>query len=308
MSFPCSVVLQGKVYVGGGEAEKTDDEHSVMAYKQGEGWKRLPRYRYRFFAMAVLQDQLTLVGGEDSSTHKVTNQISVWDFRVQRWTYPYPPLCTRRFRPGVATYTKWLVVVGGENDGTYLNSVEIMNTTNKQWFTATPLPMGCSDMTSAIVGDECYFMGGNTQPLTPTKQVLHVSLSAITSEAISQFAGSTVIPAQWYTLPDAPLQYSATLALCGSLLAVGGEYIDHMHGKKRSSAIHLYQPGSRRWVKVGDLPTPRSSCSCTLLHSKEILVVGGFDSSRSSRFDMGHIMTAAGAGASRRLKQPRSYS
>ena len=144
MSFPCSVVVQGRVYVGGGVAEKTDDEHSVMVYKQGEGWKRLPRYRYRFFAMAVLQDQLTLVGGEDSSTHKVTNQISVLHSQSQRWTYPYPPLSTRRFRPGVATYTKWLVVVGGENNGTYLNSVEIMNTTNKQWFTATPLPMGCS--------------------------------------------------------------------------------------------------------------------------------------------------------------------
>ena len=254
--------------------------------------------------MAVLQDKLTLVGGEDSSTHKATNQISVWN--SQRWTHPYPPLCTRRFQPGVATYNKWLVVVGGENDGTYLNSVEIMNTTNKQWFVATSLPVGCSDMTSGIVGDKCYFMGGNTGPLTPSKQVLHVSLSAITSEAVSQFAGSTVIPAQWDTLPDAPLGYSAALVLRGSLLAVGGEYIDLFHGKERSSAIHLYQPEREEWVKVGDLPTARSSCSCAQLPSGDILVAGGFDSSRSSRFDMGRIMAAPGAGASRRSKQPRS--
>ena len=122
--------------------------------------------------MAVLQDQLTLVGGQDPSTRRRTNQISVWD--SQQWTHPYPPMPTPRHSATVATYIKWLVVAGGNDDNSYLSTVEIMDTTNKQWFTAIPLPVRCYDMVSAIVGDEWYFMGGSTRSYIisrATKQV-----------------------------------------------------------------------------------------------------------------------------------------
>ena len=269
--------------MGGGEADKDEDEHTVMVYEPGVGWRTLSRYQYRWFAMAVLQDQLTLVGGQES--FKVTNQITVWD--SQQWTHPYPPMPTSRHSPVVVTYINWLVVAGG-SDGGSLSTVEIMDINNKQWFTAIPLPVRCYDMTSAVVGDEWYFIGGSTgitglRVSRETKQVFRVSLPAITAQAVSQ---STVTPAQWHTLPDTPLYSSAALALHGSLLAVGGHH-DREHC---SSAIHLYQPGSRQWVKVGDLPTARSRCSCTLLPSGEILVAGGWDEKgRISRVDVATV-------------------
>ena len=269
MAFLHSVVAQGRVYVGGGLADKGEDMCTVMVYEQGAGWRTLPRYQYCRFAMAVLQDQLTLVGGWESSTEKVTDQIAVWDSR--QWTYPYPSMPTPRSQSAVVTSIKWLVVAGGDSDGIgiySLTTVEIMDTTIKQWFTTTPLPVGCRNMTSAIVAEECYLMGGYTdQHSQQNIQVFHVSISAITSQA----SQSAITPVQWHTLPNTPLAWSAALALRGSLLAVGGR-----HGSENSSsAIHLYQPGSGQWVKVGDLPTARYSCSCTLLPSGEILVAGG---------------------------------
>ena len=271
MSLPRSVLVQGKMYVGGGIADKDEDEHTVTVYEPGVGWRTLPRYRYRYFGMAVLQDQLTLVGGWDSFTSEATNQISVWN--AQQWTHPYPPMPTPRDSSAVVTYIKWLVVAGGSDGSSLLTAVEVMDTTNKQWFTTTPLPVRCHDMTSAIVGEECYFMGGDCGPLTPTKLLLHVSLPDITLQDVSQSVSSIITPAQWHTLPDTPVNCSAALSLHGSLLAVGGRH-DRTH---RSSAIHLYQPGRKEWVKVGDLPNVRSHCSCTLLPSGEILVAGGRD-------------------------------
>ena len=257
--------------MGAGAAVNEEDQHTVVMYEQGARWRRLPRYQYMRFTMAVLQDQLTLVGGGDQSGKKVTNQITVWDSR--QWTYPYPFMPTPRRRPAVVTYIKWLVVAGGHGGNHPLSTVEIMDATNKQWFNATPLPVKCRNMTSAIVGEECYFMGGFTdqygQTNKPNKQVFHVSILAITSQAPSQ---SAITPVQWHTLPDTPLECSAALALRGSLLAVGGRH----SSMDPSSAIHLYQPGSEQWVKVGDLPTARDSCSCTLLPRGEILVAGGF--------------------------------
>ena len=253
--------------------EKDEDQHTVMAYEQRVGWRTLPRYQYRRFAMAVLQDQLTLVGGFELFTGKRTNQLAVWD--AQRWTHPYPPMPTPRSQSAVATYMKWLVVAGGADHEISITTVEIMNATDKQWFTATPLPMGCCDMTPAIVGDECYFIGGFTHQ--PNKQVFHVSIPAITSQAAS--------PVQWHTLPDTPLGCSTALALHGSLLAVGGR-----HGPRdSSSAIHLYKPESGQWVKAGDLPTARSYCSCTLLPSGEILVIGGYNKGMIRRVDVASV-------------------
>ena len=43
------------------------------------------------------------------------------------------------------------------------------------------------------------------------------------------------------------------------------------------TAIHLYQPGTGKWVKVGNLPTPRYDFICAMIRDKEMLVAGGDD-------------------------------
>ena len=71
------------------------------------------------------------------------------------------------------------------------------------------------------------------------------------------------------------LRECVPLSMSGSLLAVNGR-----DGRNKSTtAIHLYQPntGNSKWVKVGDLPTPRQGCICAMITDKEMLVAGGFD-------------------------------
>ena len=104
-------------------------------------------------------------------------------------------------------------------------------------------------------------------PLMQTN-VFYVCLDELISQALSQSAGNTSppMPSPWQTLTDTPLTHSTVLVLNGALLIVAGE---------GSSAIHRYQPSSRSWVKVGDLPTKRWQCACTVLPSGEIFVVGG---------------------------------
>jgi len=225
--------------------------------------------------MTILTDKLTLVGGISTSTGKVTNQVAVWEGEgtSRGWTHPYPPMTTPRRSPAVATYGDRLVVAGGYHHGD-LATVEVFNTTSHQWLSASPLPMGCSDMTSAIVNQELFLLGGAL-----TSASLVVSLPDILGSSVH--SATTNTSAQWRTLPAPPLKCSAAISLCGSILAIGGR-----HGNKRDTAIHVYQPTTNNWRKVGDLPCPRSSCSCTLLPSGKILVAGGCDSNgRISRVD-----------------------
>jgi N-acetylneuraminic acid mutarotase len=55
------------------------------------------------------------------------------------------------------------------------------------------------------------------------------------------------------------------------LLAVGGKDKDG----HAATGIHLYQPDTEEWVKVGDLPTPQWGCTCAMITDRELLVAGG---------------------------------
>ena len=230
--------------------------------------------------MAILTDKLILVGGFNPSTWKATNQVAVWEGEgtSREWTHPYPPMTTPRGSPAVVTYGDRLVVAGGMKSliGDALATVEVLNTTTHQWLSASPLPVGCHEMTSAIVNQELFLLGG-----TLTTESLVVSLPDITQSSVH--SATTNKSVQWRTLPAPPLKDSAAISLCGSLLAIGG-----LHDNKRSTAIHIYQPATNNWSKVGDLPSPRSSCSCALLSRGHILVAGGYNSNgnRTSRVDV----------------------
>ena len=261
--YPHTVVLHTYIYVGGGLADDVDEECTIQVFDTNKGvWNNLPRYRYRWFAMTVVNSQLTLVGGKDVSNWKVTNQLAVFDPTSQCWRYPYPPMPTPRHRPAVSTYDIWLLVAGG-GDRRDLATVELLNTSTKQWLSASPLPMPCSRMTSTVLEDKWYLV-------TNSKQVFRVSLPDIVSQAVSR-STATKSPTLWSRLPDTPLGYSTAIVLHGSLLAVGG------YDNGARTDIYLYHPVNEKWAKVVDLPSARYYCSCVLLPNGKLLVTGGED-------------------------------
>ncbi len=117
-----------------------------------------------------------------------------------------------------------------------------------------------------LIGNTLYLMGGYDHT-EPTKTVQHVDLNELIVKALS----NPDTPTLWQTIEDTPLMKSAPLSIGRSLLAVGG-WDDKSN---TSSWIRLYQPDTRRWVKVGDLPTARYHCTCSVLPSGEVIVAGG---------------------------------
>ena len=76
------------------------------------------------------------------------------------WQPPYPPMYAPCALPAVATY----LVVSGGSDATWtdLASVEILEvyTHHSRWLNITPLPMSCHLMSSAILHESLYLLGG----------------------------------------------------------------------------------------------------------------------------------------------------
>ena len=276
--YPYCVVLERSVYVGGG-ATGDDDGYYIQVFNMKTNeWSRLPRYRYVFFAMTVINHHLTLVGGRGGGG-EVTNQLAVYEPSSQHWTFPYNPMPTPRFRPAVLMYDIWLLVAGGYDASlTDLATVELFNTSTNQWLPASSLPTPCGFLTSAIVDNYGYLVMN-------IKQVFRVSLPDIVSQTVNQSTSKS--PALWCRLPDTPLSCSTAISLRGYLLSVGGSHDNHTR-----TDIYLYQPESEQWTKVGDLPNTRHYCSCVVLPSGELLVAGGRESSVgwSSRVDVASVL------------------
>ena len=237
-----------------------------------DSYDTLPPYTYKYFSMAVVNNQLVLVGGWDVQTDKVTNQLGVWNEESKSWTHPLPPMTTACGSSSVAAHNnRWLVVMGGCGDKTVLSRVEILDTDSTQWYHAASLPQPLSLALPAIIGNMCYLLGGYTKGDAPSKKVFSVCLDDLTSQAVSQPASASAppTPSPWQSLPDTPLDHSTATAFNGTLLAVGGSVMG-------SRTIYHYQPRSRSWVKAGELPTERSYyCTCTVLPSGDFYVAGG---------------------------------
>ena len=261
-----------KVYIGGGNASSDRERQTVMVYDpKQDSYDTLPPYTCKWFSMAVINNQLVLVGGLDVQTDKVTNKLGVWNEQSKRWTHPLPPMTTACYSPSVATHNnRWLVVMGGEDDKTRLSRVEILDTDSTQWYHAASLPQPLSSSLPAIIGNICYLLGGYTEGGAASKKVFSVCLDDLISQAVSQPASTSAppTPSPWQSLPDTPLIYSTDLAFNGALLAVGGDWTG-------STAIFYYQPSSRSWVKAGELPTKQCECNCTVLPSGDLYVAGG---------------------------------
>ena len=267
-----SVVIGQSVYVGGGGGGSDHDMRTVMKLDlQRDKWTNLPQYSVEFFAMTSFSNQLVLVGGLDPVTARPTNQIAV--FVSGRWTNPYPPMITACHSLTAVSCDKYIIVAGGWIDQGCTSSVEMLDVPLLRWYTADSLPNPRSQLKATLIGNTLYLMGGWDHTGLPTKVAHKVDLTELITKGVSKQATPTL----WQVISDTPLKRSAPLNVGSSLLAVGGR--DDRNNP--SSSIHLYQPDTRRWVKVGDLPTARYDCTCSVLPSGEVIVAGGYSGKSS---------------------------
>ena len=288
MNYIQSVLVQGTLYVGGGDTVYGNaNKYIVMTYDISAGkWTTLPPYSTRYFAMTAIDNHLVLVGGLEHSCEN-SKVLGMWSEDIKKWTHPYPDMTTPRDSCSAVMYKQHLVVAGGVGAGVIISSVEVMNTDTKQWYAGPPTPITWKDMKTAIVGDTCFFMGGFIDCPSNTNKVYSVSLPALVSQLNSDSSAKDT--QTWKELPQLPVRGAAPLSIRRSLLAVGGEDKDG----EDVSTLHLYQPDAGQWVKVADMPTPRYSPTCIMITDKELLVAGGYHKGRQATMDIAQITNCA---------------
>jgi hypothetical protein len=238
--------------------------------------------------MGCYLGQLALVGGAygspDEGASSLTGDVHLLDETRGEWNKTLPPLLKPRMLSTVVSHSRGLVAVGGiVLDATHdqcLSSVEVFEEQAGQWHRAASLPIACIGMTSAVVGDYCYLLGGftDTDLDRPTTHVFSASLTSLVQDAVGSRSGLTNGSLEdhtgpvWSELVSSP-RYASTAANLGNcLLTLGGsdEHLEH-----KSGALHVFSPLTNSWLRIEDIPVSCFACAVAKLPGGDLLIIGG---------------------------------
>ena len=149
-SFTKALAYHQSVFVYGGTSEKVQD-YDVKNTK----WSRLPRPPHYHNGAAIIGDQFTLIGGED--THRIpTNNLVTWTDK--EWKVLYPPMHTARAFPSVLAFEDLVIVSGGIGaDGKEVDTIEFLDVNKRIWIQSNlKLPEPLSDHHMALCGEYIY--------------------------------------------------------------------------------------------------------------------------------------------------------
>ena len=243
-------------------------------------WTKLPPAPQYCSGAAAINNQLVLVGGWEASSGTVTNMVSTWT--GQSWQQDIPVMPTKRAGPSVTMCNTYLMVAGGiaEDDQTLLGSIDVMDTTTRQWYTPAnlqlPRPMYAIQITVSAthicVASASITYDATTHTDTSSKSVWELPVSTLSKVLVGEDSG----PHQWTEIAPTPHYRSTLLQDTAHPLAVGG----HNDSVKSTTDIVVYDRHSNKWSTVGQLLEPRTRCTAVSLSRRSFLVCGGLSDPR----------------------------
>ncbi len=177
-----------------------------------------------------------------------------------------------------------VLIVGGENTGGKLTSVEIYNPATNSWAAAAALPVGRTAHTATRLADGRVLVVGDGFSPAPTAAVVYNPVSNT-----------------WTATPTLNVArrngHTATLLNDGRVLVAGGKTLF-----AAVTSAEVYNPTSNTWTAVASLAATLEFHTAVLLANGEVLVMGGNTAASMERFNpVTNTWTSAGA-----LNAPRS--
>ena len=274
-----ATIHNSKVYISAAYKDESGKVvYPVLAYSTDEHkWSTLPEQQ-RGSAIAVVNDHITLIGGCDVSTGKVTNTLSTWYEEEGQLKQVLPPMPTRPVWPAVISHANLLLVTGGVAEGlsTVLNTTDVLDLTTMKWTTPDrlnlPVPLGLHHL--ALCGEYLYLVGGavvypSQSPKDCNSQAWRVKWSDVKQTAAPQH--SQPQRGVWTRIADPPTLLPTAVSCGGTLYTVGGTTRDD----KTISTVYTYDTARNQWVSVGDMSVGRVKHCAVPLSSNTIFVAGG---------------------------------
>ena len=264
------VLLQDKIYLGGGETLSLENNASLFISSTDlNSWSQVATPT-RYYGLTTYHSQVVLVGGREPDTIMATNKL--WTLKGgTNWQPSLPPMPTSRyFSSALNTGSpECLVVSGGTaSGGDEVNVVEILK--DNEWSSVQPLPKACSHLKSTLHKGRLYLMSGHEQG----PSVFHCKLESLLNEDYTQEMSHS--SGLWSEL-QTHLELSSPSSFANQLISTGG-LLSYAH----SSEICAYSPHTLSWLHVGDVPIKLYNTATIVLPTGELVMLGGYGESEMS--------------------------
>ena len=254
---PC-IMVRGSVATDGRFVYITPyGSDSLYRYEcSTDEWMQLPSCPYKESGLAIIDSELTTVGGWDGAGRP--NKL--FTLQQGKWVEVYPPMNTARSSPAVVSTSDgdYLIVIGGYGSYGWAATVELFQVKSRRWYKLTDLPQPLPLPSATICGDQLHVIGIDGNGYSCSLQSLPSNDRPITSP----------LTLSWKPLPPLPVTDSTAATLCGQLVLIGG-----IQGGSLVNSIHQLVEG--QWVKIGSMTSGRRWCLAVSLSPDRILIVGG---------------------------------
>ena len=232
----------------------------------------MPQPDHRFGVLQMLDDKLTIFGGQDRVTYEVLNKVTTYDNDTNSWYTYYPDMLNKRFKPGVITYQNYVMVMGGWNSPNIIyDNIEVMNYNRElEWKVISvhlPVPMWAFKPTMS--GNNITIVGydGDRGRYTTHYQISVQEIITSFDQPPSADANSN----EWKEL-SYPLHYNTTtIPYSDPPVIVGGDDIEDAV----TSDVTAYEKNKDLWRQVDKLTSNKKNLGVALLKNNTIIIVGG---------------------------------
>ena len=272
MARGTAIVHGNTVYLKPAASTKVYSYQNIHGQEQ---CSQLPENPNKNCGLEIIEGLLTSVGGANNGCTNTLLSLTEEGERKQ-WSEIFPPMPTPRDTASCITTEQVLVVAGGNDYGSGLATVEVMNISTKQWTTVSPLPQKQATLSGTICGDTLYLAGGlNLRDVTPSKSVFACSLPDLltSSNSLGSRIRRTLSQRQnvWKEVSSLPVVGSTLASFNGHLLAIGGTHKSWNH----ISDVYRYDPHTDSWNVISQMKIKRSYCLAVTLPEDHLIVVGG---------------------------------
>ena len=284
--------LDGKVYVSG-------PSDTLMYDSNKDQWSTLPALPYVCFSIVTVTEkkQLLAIGGAiyNNGVVEYSNKVFLWDEKYNKWLTPYPNMPTARRDCSSISHGLTVIVAGGttcQDPLTITRSVEVLhindnNLHDSYWSVVEQLPHVVYQAIPLIADDKLYItQGADTFPASTTCNVVTASLPELLQSSNNNTSSSQV----WSKLPDMPYSSRSINHYQGHLITfTGGRGVERPDEDKPVfelvPLIHIYNPDTKTWDCVGDIPIGYLLGMSVHIRENKILFIGGLTGTHDANKD-----------------------
>ena len=264
------------MYVTAWDAPDKSTENNVYSYDvEADYWTELPKPGHRRGILQMLDDNLTIFGGDNPYTKEALNKVTTYNATTRFWYKLYPNMLNKRFKPGILTYQGYVIVMGGKRGlhGIH-SSIELMDYQNlRQWKQVSlylPVPMW--NIKPIISGDSIVIVGYSDR-IDRSNACYQTAVQNVLSSC--QTLHSALTLTQWTRLPSPTYHEATAVPYSSPIVIIGGISHAYYSSSAATSDVTLYDTSKNSWRKVDSLTSGRDCVGVALIDDNTIIIIGG---------------------------------